>query len=130
MTIYGQFLLSETFIVLKSNVISKSNVKILQYKHNIWERNYKYSIEHGIFKKYRNTVFWQLLSKMIFKKDALISWWCWSSGIISNCWFSWLFWLLFRRKSINYQLFALYLNHYIATMKTKYRLDANNLNSM
>ena len=47
----------KTFIVLKSNVMSKSNVKILQYKQNIWKRNYKYSIEHGIFKKMIVTVF-------------------------------------------------------------------------
>ena len=41
----------KTFIVLKSNVMSKSNVKIFQYKQNIRKGNYKYSIEHGIFKK-------------------------------------------------------------------------------
>ena len=41
----------KTFMVLKSNVMSKWNVKILQYKGNIWKRNYKYSIEHGVFKK-------------------------------------------------------------------------------
>ena len=35
----------KTFIVLKSNVISKLNVKILQYKQNIWKGNYKFSIE-------------------------------------------------------------------------------------
>ena len=39
----------KTFIVLKSNVMSKSNVKIFQYKQNIQKGNYKYSIEHGIF---------------------------------------------------------------------------------
>ena len=47
----------KTFMVLKSNVMSKWNVKILQYKQNIWKRNYKYSIEHGIFKKIIVTVF-------------------------------------------------------------------------
>ena len=41
----------KTFMVLKSNVMSKSNVKIFQYKQNIQKGNYKYSIEHGIFKK-------------------------------------------------------------------------------
>ena len=41
----------KTFIVLKSNVMSKPNVKILQYKHNIWKRNYEYFIERGILKK-------------------------------------------------------------------------------
>ena len=35
----------KSFIVLKSNAISKSNVKILQYKQNIWKGNYKFSIE-------------------------------------------------------------------------------------
>ena len=39
------------FIILKSNVMSKSNVEILQYKQNIWKGNFKYSIEQGIFKK-------------------------------------------------------------------------------
>ena len=47
----------KTFIVLKSNVMSKLNVKVLQYKQNIWKRNYKYSIEHGIFKKMTVTLF-------------------------------------------------------------------------
>ena len=48
----------KTFIVLKSNVISKSNVKIiLQYKQNIWKRNFKYTIEHGIFKEMIVTLF-------------------------------------------------------------------------
>ena len=90
----------KTFIVLKSNLTSKSNVKILQYKQNIWKGNYKYSIEHGIFKKWSLHCFWQLLSKMIFKKEALIHFWCWSSTIISNCWFSWLVLLLFWRLAI------------------------------
>ena len=31
--------------------MSKSNVKILQYKQNIWKGNYKHSIEQGIIKK-------------------------------------------------------------------------------
>ena len=31
--------------------MSKSNVKILQYKQNIWTGNHKWSIEQGIFKK-------------------------------------------------------------------------------
>ena len=35
----------KTFIVLKSNVISKSNVKILQYKQNIWKENYTFFTE-------------------------------------------------------------------------------------
>ena len=47
----------KTFIILKSNVMSKSNVKILQHKQNIWKGNYKYSIEYGIFKNDRNSVF-------------------------------------------------------------------------
>ena len=29
----------------------KSNVTILQYKQKIWNGNYKYSVEQGIFKK-------------------------------------------------------------------------------
>ena len=29
--------------------MSKSNVKIFQYKQNIQKGNYKYSVEHGIF---------------------------------------------------------------------------------
>ena len=42
----------KTFIILKLNVMSKWNVKILQYKQNtIWKGNYKYFIEQGIFKK-------------------------------------------------------------------------------
>ena len=28
----------KTFMILKSNVISKSNAKILQYKQNIWKK--------------------------------------------------------------------------------------------
>ena len=43
----------ETFIILKSNVMSNSNVKILQYKQNIWKGNCKYPIEQEIFKKWR-----------------------------------------------------------------------------
>ena len=39
----------KTFIILKSNVMSKSNVKTLQYKQNIWNENYKYSRKQGIF---------------------------------------------------------------------------------
>ena len=31
--------------------MSKSNVKIFQYKQNIQKGNYKYSIEHGMSKK-------------------------------------------------------------------------------
>ena len=41
----------KTFIILKSNVMSKSNVKPLQYKQNIWDENYKYSRKQGIFNK-------------------------------------------------------------------------------
>ena len=41
MLIYGQFLSQEKFYNLKLNVMSKSNVKILQYKQNIWKRTYK-----------------------------------------------------------------------------------------
>ena len=33
--------------------MSKSNVNILQYKQNIWKGGYKYSIEQGIFTKWR-----------------------------------------------------------------------------
>ena len=40
----------KTFIFLKSKLMSKLNVKILQYKQIIWRENYKYSIELGIFK--------------------------------------------------------------------------------
>ena len=36
--------------------MSKSNVKILQYKQNIWKGNYKYSIKQGIFKKWRRLI--------------------------------------------------------------------------
>ena len=43
----------KTFIILKSNVMSKSNVKILQYKQNVWKGNYEYSIEQEVFKKWR-----------------------------------------------------------------------------
>ena len=42
----------KTHMTLKWSVISKSNVNILQYKQVIWEGNYKYSIEEGIFKKW------------------------------------------------------------------------------
>ena len=49
--------------------MSKSNVKILQYKQNIWKGNYKYSTEHGIFKK---MILPLLLGNMIFKTEALI----------------------------------------------------------
>ena len=31
--------------------MSKSNVKTLQCKQNIWKGNYKYSIQQGIFNK-------------------------------------------------------------------------------
>ena len=41
----------KTFIILKLSVMSKWNVKILQYKQIIWKGNYEYSIEQGIFKK-------------------------------------------------------------------------------
>ena len=41
----------KTFIILKSNVMSKSNVKTLQYNQNIWDENYKYSRKQGIFNK-------------------------------------------------------------------------------
>ena len=43
----------KTFVILKSNFMSKSNVKMLQYKQNIWEENNKYSIDQRIFKKWR-----------------------------------------------------------------------------
>ena len=49
----------------------------------------------GYLKNDRNTIFWQLLSKMIFKKEALISFCYLSNAIINNCWFSWLVLLLF-----------------------------------
>ena len=51
MTIYGQLLPPENFYNSKSNVMSKSNVKTLQYKQNIWDENYKYSRKQGIFNK-------------------------------------------------------------------------------
>ena len=38
----------KTFTILKSNVMTKMNVKILQCKQNIWEGTYKYSIGQGI----------------------------------------------------------------------------------
>ena len=41
----------KAFIILKSNIMSKLNVKTLQYKQNTWKENYKYSIEQRIFKK-------------------------------------------------------------------------------
>ena len=41
----------KTFIIVISNVMSKSNVKILQHKQYIWKGNYKYSIEQVIFEK-------------------------------------------------------------------------------
>ena len=47
----------KSFVIPKSNVISKSNVKILQYKKNIWKGNYKYSIEHWISKNDLDSVF-------------------------------------------------------------------------
>ena len=40
----------KTFTILKSNIMSKSNVKILQYKQNIWKGNYKYSMEQVYLK--------------------------------------------------------------------------------
>ena len=40
----------KTVTILKSNVMSKLNVKILQYKQNIWEGSYKYSMGQGISK--------------------------------------------------------------------------------
>ena len=40
------------FTILKSNVMSKLNIKILQCKQNIWEGSYKYSIGQGISKKW------------------------------------------------------------------------------
>ena len=43
----------KTFVILRSNVMSKLNVKILQYKQNIWKGKFKYSIEQVIFKKWR-----------------------------------------------------------------------------
>ena len=41
----------KTFVILKLSVMSKWNVKILQYKQIIWKGNYEYCIEQGIFKK-------------------------------------------------------------------------------
>ena len=41
----------KTIIILKSNVMLKSNDKILQYKQNIWKENFKYSIEQGYLKR-------------------------------------------------------------------------------
>ena len=41
----------KTFMIVKLNVMSKSNIKTLQYKQNIWKGSYKYSIEQGIFNK-------------------------------------------------------------------------------
>ena len=41
----------KTFMILKLNVMSKSNIKTLQYKQNIWKGSCKYSIEQGIFNK-------------------------------------------------------------------------------
>ena len=37
----------KTFIILKWNVMSKSNDKKMQYKQNIWKGNYNYPIEQG-----------------------------------------------------------------------------------
>ena len=37
--------------------MSKSNVKILQRKQNIWKGNYEYSTEHGIFENMIVTLF-------------------------------------------------------------------------
>ena len=33
----------KTLVILKPNTMSKSNIKILQYKQNIWKVNYEYS---------------------------------------------------------------------------------------
>ena len=43
----------KTFIILKSNVMSNSNVKMLQYNQYMWKGNYKYSMAQGIFTKWR-----------------------------------------------------------------------------
>ena len=48
----------KTFIILKPHVMSKSNVKILQCKRNVWKINYKYSIEQGIVYKLAFINFW------------------------------------------------------------------------
>ena len=40
----------KTFIILKTNVMTKWNVKILQIQTNYLERNYRYSIQLGVFK--------------------------------------------------------------------------------
>ena len=50
MTIYGQFLSPENFYNSKIECLSKWNIKILQYKQNIWEGSCKYSIGQGITK--------------------------------------------------------------------------------
>ena len=43
---------------------------------------------------------WLLLCKMVFKKKALISFWCWSKVIISNCRFSRFVLILFWRMAV------------------------------
>ena len=39
-------------LINRKHLISKSNVKILQYKQNIWKENYRYTIKYRIFKKW------------------------------------------------------------------------------
>ena len=46
----------KTFTVLKSNVASKLNFRILQCKQNIWKGSYKYSTEQGISKKWQRLI--------------------------------------------------------------------------
>ena len=42
----------KTFIITKSNVMSKLNFKTLQCKQHVLKVNYIYSIEQGIFEKW------------------------------------------------------------------------------
>ena len=56
----------KTFIITKSNIMSKSNFKILQCKQHVLKVNYTYSIEQGIFKKW-----WRLVMIYCLKKILL-----------------------------------------------------------
>ena len=54
----------KNFIILKSNIMSKSNVKTLQYKQNIWKGNINTLLYRTIFKKWRRLVTMSCMKKI------------------------------------------------------------------
>ena len=110
------------------------------------EHSYRYFFHKREYLVFSNLKIPLLLSKMIFKKEALkffgvgitpssaiVGFHGWFCSFFNDCYFTISGYIICQQLSpchCKMRLFALYSNHYLATPKTKIRWDTDHLNSM